>query len=82
MAEGRQRHDWRQTSTVLAMLANTAANRTKKHRVAEPSDFDPFAKRAVAGPKIKIADLKGRFTKMGFKVRKASRPDAGQKERP
>jgi len=43
MAEGRQRHTWVHTSSLLALIAN--ANRDpKKTRAFKPSDFDPYAK--------------------------------------
>ncbi len=45
MLEGRQRHDWSQTSHLLAMMINTCPNRDPKSRMAKPSDFDPFAPR-------------------------------------
>lgn len=73
MAEGRQRSEWEQTSCVLAMLVNTAANRDpKKQRAVEPDRFNPFkSRRASKGQGVPIASLKGAFMQMGMKVRKA-----------
>ena len=43
MAEGKQRHTWIHTSSLLALIAN--ANRDpKKTRAFKPSDFDPYVK--------------------------------------
>jgi len=43
MAEGRLGHDWAQTSTLLAMLANCHRD-PKKTRAFSPKDFNPIEK--------------------------------------
>jgi len=63
MAEGRQRHAWIHTSSLLALIAN--ANRDpKKHRPFKPSDFDPYANKRQKGipiTKDNVAVLKHFF---------------------
>lgn len=43
MARGRQRSQWAQTSTVLALLANAHRDPKRRPYPFEPWDFDPFA---------------------------------------
>lgn len=59
MAEGRQRSDWAQTSTLLALLAN-AHRDPRKTRAFKPSDFDPFA-RTSEHARADISALKAVF---------------------
>jgi hypothetical protein len=47
MAEGRQRANWAQTASVMALLANCHRD-PKRSRAFRPSDFDPFARSAAA----------------------------------
>jgi len=65
MAEGRQRHDWSQTASLMALIANTNRD-PKKHRPFKPSDFDPFAVKKRIGIQItkdNIAMMRNFFVK-------------------
>ena len=44
MAEGRDRHDWRHTAEILAMLLNVNRG-SKSAKVWRASDIDPYAGR-------------------------------------
>jgi len=59
MAEGRVRDEWRRTSVLLALIANTNRD-PKKTRAFRPADFDPFAK-SVVPVKVGIEVLKEVF---------------------
>jgi len=59
MAEGRVRDEWRRTSVLLALIANTNRD-PKKSRALRPADFDPFAK-PVMPIKVDIEVLKDVF---------------------
>ena len=68
MAEARMREDWRHTSSVMALIANSNRD-PKKSRPLKPRDFDPFAKSHQA-VKVGVEILKevfidGRMPKQG-----------------
>ena len=67
MAEARTRHDWSQTSSLLALIAN-AHRDPKKAKPFKPSDFDPTTGRHQAVdegplPTVGVETLKQVFLK-------------------
>ena len=56
MAEGRLRAEWKQTSSIMALLAN--CHGVKK----EPGDYDPF-KQAEPPLMVSVGDMKNIFLK-------------------
>ena len=67
MAEARTRHDWSQTSSLLALIANAHRDR-KKAKPFKPSDFDPTTGRHRASddgskPVVGVEILKQVFLK-------------------
>lgn len=64
MAEARQQCQWRQTATIVAMLANTVRDPKKRKKPFTPDEFDPFNKASKAEPlptdwKVLAATWKG-----------------------
>ncbi|MBS3735534.1 MAG: hypothetical protein KGY99_11550, partial [Phycisphaerae bacterium] len=63
-ADGRSRHDWQQTASVLAMLANCHRD-PKKSKPFQPDDFNPHAPRqrgpAIRVTKENITDMRAEF---------------------
>lgn len=49
MAEARLDHDWNQTASVMALIANT--NRPRKSKAFSPADFHPL-KQSTNAPRI------------------------------
>lgn len=45
MVEARQISDWNHTSQLLAMMVNTAFS-TKKRKIMQPYEFNPFYKKS------------------------------------
>jgi len=68
MADGRGRHDWAQTSNILALIANANRDKKKHPRPFGPDDFDPHAagnkRRGVAVTAENIGELRGHFEAM------------------
>lgn len=42
MAEGRQRSQWNQTASILAMIANVNRDTSKRSTPFRPDEFNPF----------------------------------------
>jgi len=81
MVEGRQREAWDRTSSVMAMIANTARDKKTRPRPFQPADFNPFTQRRAKAsdlPKGDIRVLKAVFVD-GHKKRKGA--DRGKQTR-
>lgn len=65
MAEGRQRHEWAQTSAILWLIAEVNRNPKKRKTPYTPADFDPTHKRPIHGdlPKADITILRDVFVR-------------------
>jgi hypothetical protein len=61
MADGRRKHDWQQTSSIIAKIHNV--NVSKRSDLISPEDVDPTITKARQPMKISIKFLKGQFTK-------------------
>ncbi len=51
MTEAKQQHQWQQTASLMALIANVNRD-PKKTRAFTVSDFDPFAAKNVKGTVI------------------------------
>lgn len=75
MAEARQKHDWSQTSSLMALIAN-AHRDPKKHGPFKPTDFDPTSRSQSQPLRVDVAVLKDVF------IDKRVPPRGGGKEVP
>lgn len=55
MSEGRQKAEWTQCSSLMALVANIASAKGKKPR--KPDDFNPFVQRQRATNLVSLADF-------------------------
>ena len=56
LAEARSRHDWSQSSALLAMIANVNRD-PKKSKKFKPADFDPHVRKQKDPLVLKTKDL-------------------------
>lgn len=55
MLTGRRKHDWQQTASVCAVLANCHRDPKRQRRPFSPDDFNPMTERR--GPSLTPIDL-------------------------